>query len=504
MRVSEPDNVRTYDQHQMLLFPPSIRSALPDDHLCIVVDDIVNTMDLSCLYIKVASEGNPPYHPAMMLKVLFYAYATGTFSSRKIAKAIRESIPFIYLGAWQQPDFRTISDFRKNNLRELCHLFTQIVQISQHLGMVKLGHVAIDGTKIKANASDSKTYDQERIDRAIKRLLNQAEAKDSEEDNLLGADKTGDELPKDICDQQARIEKLKALKLRLERDDKEKINKTDPEAVFMKTTQGIKTAYNAQAAVDDTYQVIVAAEVTNQPADVDQLLPMVDQTRENTSGSIDKLSADSGYSSGENLKGLESRTIDGYIPDCEYQGRSRKGEAKDPFHKDRFIYDTDRDLFICPHGQELPFSYYQKRTGKNPLRMYRSSACSSCPAFGQCTTNKMGRTISVDRYDKELREMRAKLDSPEGKTTYAKRQCIVEPVFGHIKAGMKFTSFMLRGLFKVNGEFKLVAIAHNLRKIAQFFRKKKENYLDILNNIKTYLAYHKARTHGAVFHQRWP
>ena len=282
LKISEPRNLRPYNQGQMALFPPSVRSLIEDDHLCMVVNDVVKAMDLSCLYQKVSPEGNPAYHPAMMLKILFYAYAKGIFSSRRIAQALKENIAFIFLAAWQKPNFRTISDFRKNNLKELGLLFAQIVQLCRQLGMVKLGHIAIDGTKIKANASEASTYDRKRIEKEIKRWLEHAEAIDQQEDALYGADKTGDELPEDIRDPEKRIKKLKELKQKLETGGSEKINKTDPDAVFMKTTNGIKTAYNAQVAVDAEHQVIEATDVTNDAADVEQLLPMVEQTEENT------------------------------------------------------------------------------------------------------------------------------------------------------------------------------------------------------------------------------
>ena len=227
MKYPEPKNVRAYSQHQMLMFPPSVRSLIEDDHLCLVVDDVVKVLDLSCLYQKVSPEGNPAYHPAMMLKILFYSYASGIFSSRKIAKAMRENIAFIYLGAWQQPDFRTISDFRKNNLNELKELFVQVVMLCKQMGMVKLGHVSIDGTKVKANASDAKTYDNQRFEKEIKRLLEQADEVDDHEDQHYGVDQSGDELPESIRNQNERILKLKQLQEELSESDKEKINTTD-------------------------------------------------------------------------------------------------------------------------------------------------------------------------------------------------------------------------------------------------------------------------------------
>lgn len=474
MKIPEPNNVRPYNQDQMALFPPSVQSLIEADDLCLVVNDVVKTLDLSCLYKKVSTEGNPAYHPAMMLKIYFYAYAKGIFSSRKIAQALKENIAFIFLAAWQKPNFRTVSDFRKKNLKELGLLFSQIVLLCKQLGMVKLDHIAIDGTKIKANASEANTYDSDRIEKEIRRWLEHAEAIDRQEDDLYGPDKTGDELPEDIRDPEKRIKKLKELKKKLDASDREKINKTDPDAVFMKTTNGIKTSYNAQIAVDAEHQVIVAADVTNQASDVEQLLPMVQQTEENSSEKVPECSADSGYSSGENIKAMNKRKIDAYIPDRQYQAQQR-GKQVDEFHKDSFVYDEDRDLYICPEGEELIFSHMQTRKNKEPLRIYRGRSCMACQHFGRCTRNENGRTISRHPYEKELQQMRQKLDSDSGKTIYGKRKYTVEPPFGHIKSIMGFTSFLLRGNQKVTGEFKLVSIAHNLKKIWLYLKANQQN-----------------------------
>jgi transposase len=448
----------------MALFPPNVQSLIESDDLCMVVNDVVKALDLSCLYQKVSSEGNRAYHPAMMLKIYFYAYARGIFSSRRIAQGLKENIAFIFLAAWQKPDFRTVSDFRKNNLKELGLLFSQIVQLCKQLGMVKLGHIAIDGTKIKANASDGATYDRDRIEKEIKKWLEHAEAIDRQEDELYGPDKTGDEIPEEIRDPKKRIQKLKELKKKLDAGGREKINRTDADAAFMKTTDGIQTAYNAQAAVDAGHQVIVAADVTDQASDVEQLLPMVQQVEENTCEKVRECSADSGYSSGENIKAMQQREIDAYIPDRQYQAQQR-GKAVGDFHKDSFVYDEKRDCYICVEGRQLIFSHLQKRKNKESLRIYRCPDCTACPFFGCCTTDPNGRSVSRHPYEKELRQMRQKLDSASGKAIYGKRKYTVEPPFGHIKSIMGFTSFLLRGKQKVRGEFKLISIAHNLRKI---------------------------------------
>ena len=394
MRVREPKNVRPYCQNQSLLFPPNLLDFIQHDDLCMVVDDVVNTLDLSCLYRKTSYEGNMSYHPKMMLKVLFYSYASGIFSSRRIDKALGENIALIYLAAWQRPDFRTVNNFRRNNLSELEDLFVQIVRLCQQLKMVTLGHISIDGSKFKANAADRQSYDRIRIEKEMKRLLEKAAEKDREEDALYGSDKSGDELPKDIRDRNRRIERLKELRQQLDQEDKKKLN--------------------------------------------------------------------------EKLEGLEG--VDAYIPDDIYQGRSR-GHKDTPFDKDKFIYDESADVFTCPAGKTL--SFWQSKQDKcADYRVYRCRDCKTCPHFGECTKSKRGRTIWRMVGEERIKEMRAKLDTDEGKAIYAKRKHIVEPVFGHIKAVIGFTGFHLRGLRKVNGEFMLVAIAHNLKKISKWGYKK--------------------------------
>lgn len=470
MKVFEPKNLRPYCQHQSLLFPANLLDFIKNDDLCMVVDDVVNSLDLSCVYAKVSYEGNMAYHPKMMLKVLFYAYASGIFSSRNIAKALGENVAFIYLAAWQRPDFRTINNFRKNNLQELEDLFVQIVHICQQLNMVKLGHISIDSSKFKANAADRKTYDRKRIEREMKRILDKADKQDQHEDELYGCDKTGDELPEHIRDRDQRIEKLKQIQKQLDKEDKKKLNATDPDAVFMKTTAGIKTSYNAQASVDEDVQVIVAADVTNEPNDKEQLLPMIEQTEQNTDASIDILTADCGYSTANNLEKLESLNIDAYIPDDTYQSRIR-GKQVSAFDKDNFIYDETTDVFTCPEGKMVKF-WHTRRYENGDYRVYRCDECTGCQHFGHCTKSKKGRSIWRRVVDENIKQMRSRLDSESGKAIYAKRKHIVEPVFGHIKSILGFTGFNLRGLEKVNAEFKLVAIAHNLKKITKYAYKK--------------------------------
>jgi len=258
----------------------------------------------------------------------------------------------------------------------------------------------------------------------------------------------------------------------MDQSHKEKINATDPDAAFMKTTRGIKTSYNAQIIVDEAQQVIVAANVTNDPSDTGQLVPMVQQA-EKAVGRIDKLSADSGYSSGDNLCAMVEKGIDAHIPDANYQATQR-GKQDTPgqglFTRSDFKRDELNDCFICPAGENLHFVRLQKVKNKHPVRIYRCQTCGACPLKKRCTKGRSGRSIILNVHDAQFKAMRTKLDSPHGKRIYAKRKWIVEPVFGHIKETIGFRQFSLRGLDKVIGEFFLICIAHNLRKIINVFK----------------------------------
>ncbi len=465
-------NARPYEQNQSLLFPPNIRQLIADDHPAVIINDIVNTMDLRSFYSKISTEGPPSYHPAMMLKVLIYAYANGIFSSRKIQKAVQESVPFIFLAAWQKPDFRTISDFRKNNLREIKKLFSQLLDYCSRMQMISLAHISIDGSRIKANAAGQHTWSKEKIDQTIKQLLDQANQADSSEDLILGSDKSGEEVPAPVRKQADRIKELQKIKKQLEESGRNNINTTDPDAVFMKTQQGITTALNAQIAVEEQNQLILAADVTADPADVAQLIPMVEQVKNNI-GKPEILSADSGYSSGENLKALEGKKIDGYIPDPVFQGNQRKPVVRKFFERSSFTRDEAQDCFICPTGQKLFYAHTQKTKNNQLVRVYRCLAYADCPVRNQCTKrSSSGRMIYLSPYDKELRQMRDKLDSETGKRIYRRRQAIVEPVFATLKRAIGFSRFLLRGLPKARGEFILVCIAHNIRKLTNYLRQK--------------------------------
>ena len=425
---------RPYYPDEELLLPPSLRDWLPEDHLAYFVSDVVDNLDLSAMDAVYGTEkrGQPPYDPLMMTKVLVYAYCIGVFSSRRIERRLVEDIAFRVLAAGNQPNFRTISDFRKMHLQTLAGLFEQVLKIALEAGAMKVGRVALDGTKVKANASKHKAMSHDRmlekekqLKAEIQQLLEQAEAADAEEDARHGKDRRGDELPAELARRETRLKRIREAKRALaararekaeaqgsdpkqaKPQEKDQYNFTDPESRMMKGADGFVQGYNAQAAVEPDLQLIVGQAVTQATNDKEQLLPMVEVIQEQSGQRPEEILSDSGYCSEKNLEGLESadqpeQKIVGYIA----TERQKHGEYKEP----------------CPRG---------------PL-----------PA---------GAT-RVDR-------MRRKLKTKAGKAVYAARKAIVEPVFGQIKQARGFRRFLLRGLEKVRGEWAMVCLTHNILKL---------------------------------------
>ena len=418
---------RPYDPEQMLLMPPSLSDWVPEGHLARGVSDLVDTLDLSAIEDTYTEErGYPPYHPRMMVKLLMYGYCTGTYSSRRIADKLIDSVAFRFLAAGNQPDFRTVSDFRKNHGQALEGLFDQVLEVCQKAGLVKLGKVAIDGTKIKANASKHKAMSyglmkqkESELKRQVREMLKRAEQIDKEEDRLYGRDKTGNELPEEFARADTRLKKIREAKAALEAEarakaiergkdpddtippDKAQRNFTDPDSKIQKTKDGYIQGYNAQVAVDDTFQVIVSQHVTPTAPDVNELVPAMDSIKKRLGRKPKAVLADAGYWSEKNVEALGNRRIDAYIA-------------------------TQRQK----HGEESP------------------------PVKGRLPAGLSLRQT-----------MARKLRTVAGRKVYSRRKVIVEPVFGQIKQARGFRQFLRRGVANVRHEWALVCTAHNILKL---------------------------------------
>jgi transposase len=500
-------NVKPYSNKQLLLFPASIGDYLREDDLAHVVDEAVEEIDLVPYYQKISPIGNPSYHPALMIKIWFYGYATKTYSSRKIEEKLHKDIAFIYLAGMQKPDFKAISEFRRKNLPELKNSFVDILQICHRLGLTGLGEICIDSKIIKANASISRTYgrkklarEQEEIESAIQEYLEKANQTDIEENKRYGANGRENELPPEIRSKSERIKKMRRIREELKQigeclKDRNSINLTDKDAGVQKDRFRKAVGYRSQVAVDSKQQIIVGNNVTSKSVDTQELIPMTEQVIENiknleslgTKKDIKeekiKILADSGYSSGENLAELEKRgDIDAYIPDMRYQGkqRGRRTDEGYEFHSSNFIYNREENYCICPEGKTLDFVKLLRHHNKEYL-LYKSFNCKSCKHFQNCANGRRSKYVWVSKDRHFVERMRQKLSTKEGKRIYGLRKIAVEPVLGNLSQNLGFREFLLRGLEKVKGEYSLMCTAHNILKIAKFLRQQGTRLKECLN-----------------------
>jgi transposase len=437
---------RPYEPEQQLLLPPSLQDWLPAGHLAYFISDTVDQLDLSEILsaYRASGQGNVAYHPAMMLKLLIYGYATGLFSSRRIARACDTDIAFRILAAGDPPSHRTLARFRMAHLDVFQLLFVQVVQIAQASGLVKLGTLAIDGSKVRANASKHKAMsyermqkEEEKLRREIAALTARAQGQDESEDVEFGPDFRGDELPAELARRQNRLATIQAAKKRLEErkqaaeaekieaerlaeakrkregrakrgrertrplgkpEPKDQESFTDPDSRIMKTKEGFQQCYNAQIAVDGEGRIIVATEVTQCSADTGALLPVLDAARENTQEDPGTVLADCGYKSEANFLGIEERGLTACVP----LGREGKAGLK-----------------------------------------------------------------SIDKALVATRRMHRRMKGERGRKKYKARKHIAEPPFGWVKNVLGFRQFSLRGHRKVSGEWNLVCLAMNLRRMGR-------------------------------------
>lgn len=440
---------RAYSLEQAYVLPVAPREWLGEGHLALFLHDAMSELDLSPIFREYPGGRGPKgYHPQLLLEVLLYGYCTGTFSSRRLAARCETDVPSIVLAGGQRPDFRTLCGFRKRHLAAMQALFVEVLRLCREAGLVKLGHLSLDGSKYQANASKHKAMSYGRIqerepalEAEIAALLTRAAETDAAEDAEYGRNRRGDELPEELRRREERLTKIREAKRRLEAraqerareratarggtpeqtavavaaavpGEREQSNFTDPDSRIMKSKAGWVQGYNAQVVVEEDSGVIIAQEVSHHAADSTRLAPLLEATDANLAASgvpagertPDHFSADAGYCSEKNLTTLAERDIDAYVA----TGRER--------HRRRGV---------DPHGSP------GTGTSRTPLRD----------------------------------AMRATLQTEKGRAVYARRKCITEPVHGLIKQARGFRQFLLRSLTNVQGEFTLVALTHNLLKL---------------------------------------
>jgi transposase len=453
---------------------------LPEEHPVFVYADILGNLDTSKIESQYSPKGQHAYHPNMLMGLLVFSYCHGVFSSREIASRCLTDIGFMYMSWMLFPDHRTISDFRKENIKEFKAFFVESVLLARGLGMVSLGHVSLDGSKFKANTSKHKAMSYARMQKKekelmkeIEDLLERANLVDQEEDSFLG-EQSGEEIADELKFKEQRLEKIQKAKEALEKreetenpgkeiDGKKQISFADEEARIMGKNGTFQYAYNAQISVESSHQIIVGEHLSQSANDKKEVEPAVKEIEDTLGEKPAKMSLDNGYFSADNIESLEDAKIDGYI------AAGKENSSK--ITKEDFVYNNETDIYTCPAEKALNL----KSSGTDGTKIYQAGAsdCQECSLRKSCTKSKQGRSLSIDGGEPARQRMKEKMQDPKSKEVYSKRKSIVEPVFGVLKYVMGFVHFSLRGLQKVSGEFSLICGAYNIKKIVKAILKGK-------------------------------
>jgi transposase len=483
--MSIPFKSRPVEFHQHQLFPSHIFDLLPQEHECYLYAELFAQLDTARVETLYSVKGQHAYHPKQIVSILIYAYSRGVFSSRQIERRCREDLSFMFIAQMNCPNFRVLSDFRKNHGVFFQDCFKQTVKLAMALKLASLGHISLDGSKFKADTSKHKAMSYGRLkdkERAlcaeIEALIEQASRCDREEDQAY-RDKTGYEIPEDLQFKQDRLAKIQAAKQALEAreavlnpgkaiEDSKQISFADTEARIMGKKGQFDYAYNGQISVDADFQIIVGQHISQHANDQQDVEPALQALQDTTDQMPDHMSLDNGYFSANNLQALEQAEVDAYIATDkgEKAHKTPLDDSDRKLVKADFTYDETSNTFTCPGGQTLPMI----SEAKDGSRVYqgRAEVCADCPLKKRCCQSTTGQARTINTDDKEAlrQDMRRKMQTPPAQALYKQRKVIVEPVFGQIK-NSGFRGFSVRGKDKVAGEFSIICAAHNFKKIAK-------------------------------------
>lgn len=483
--MSGPFKSHPAEFDQRVLFPSNVFDLLPSDHECYLYKSLFDQIDTTSIEETYSRKGQRAYPPKQITSILIYAYSRGVFSSREIEKRCNQDLSFLYIAEMHCPNFRVLSDFRKKHGAFFQDCFKQTVRLAMELKLASLGHISLDGSKFQANSSKHKAMSYQRLiekeqalGEEIAALVEQAGRCDAEEDRAY-LDRTGYEIPEDLKHKESRLARIREAKQALEEreqalnpgqpiDGKKQISFADKDARIMGKHGDFEYRYNGQISVDKDHQVIVGQHLSQQANDQQEVEVALDKVEEASDRQADKMSADTGYLSGDNLEALEARGIDAYIATERGEKDAKLGldQSERKLVKADFEYNETDNTFTCPGGQVLAM----RQEGKDGKRTYRGDAtrCGTCRYQSRCCQSSTGqaRTIHTDAKEPLRQRMKAKMQTEQAKAVYKKRKVIVEPVFGQIKNG-GFRRFSVRGKEKAAGEFSLVCATHNFKKIAK-------------------------------------
>jgi transposase len=464
------------DYSQIMLFPPSPEEWVGPDHPARFIRDLVDSFDMESLGFRIpeCKTGRPPYSADLLLTVWLYGYFNRIFSSRKLEKACREHMGLIWLTGMNPPDHTTLSRFIKANKEGVKGIFKQSVQVAVKTDLIGLALHAVDGTKIQSMASRQGVLSKrklqdaledivEKLDRSLADVMTEIERRDREESGEY-------RLPASMQNSLKRKQRIQEALREVESTAAKGVNPADPDARFMKSRGGIELCYNGQAIADEQSGMIVCADVVTDGTDNGQLVPMLDQVKENVGAVAQENVADAGYFSSGQIGLAAQRKYGILVNEHPAETRSKKAAESDPYHHSRFEYDPDRDCCICPRSVELPFSRSLiKKANKQEVRRYQCRAYRSCPERWQCSRNKRGRFIEISVHWEAVERHRRKRELPESKELLRTRKRVIEPVFGWIKQQLGFRRWLVTGLESVRSQWHMVCATINLKKLYPYW-----------------------------------
>lgn len=452
----------TANYNQTMMFPMCIEDWIGDDHPARFLREVVNSMDLSAMGFKISmgDDGRPHYDEHLLLRVWMYGYCNKIRSLRDLEKACRENMALIWLTGNNAPDHNTLGRFFRDNKKAIRGVHKRSVQIAAKAGLVEFLLFAVDGSKLQSAASGRTSLSKKQLDKLLKQQDEEIAAleKDIEESMAAGSE-AGWALPRQLSDATALREAVIAAQSALDAEGASSLSVADPEARTMKTQDGKRMAYNAQAVADAANGIIVGADVTNEANDVHQLAPMLEETARTLGGlKAEETLADAGYDCPEQIAAATDAGYEVMMPLAV--------EKADEFHAVNFMRNAETGQVVCPMGRALEFERARaSKSGNCELRVYRCKHGAQCQRAAECTKDKRGRAVELSPWHEKTQAQLAKQKDP-GKRCKLKRRCaIIEPVFARIKERMGFRRFTVHGLENVKAQWSLVCAAHNLNKL---------------------------------------
>jgi transposase len=452
------------NRHQMTLLPQSIEEYVTADDPVRAYDAFVESVDFNALGININPHqvGNAQFDPKAMLKLLVYGYSYGVKSSRKLERETHHNLAFIWLMGGLKPDHKTIAEFRRKNKSSVQQVLRQCARMCIKLDLIAGNVLFVDGTKIRANASASRTHEKrwyeqqlKKVDKRIEQLLQECERVDQKEQSL----DSFVAMKKELCKTETLKSTIQNVLSEFENTKRKKINQTDPDCANMRSIQGKHASYNVQSVVDDENGLIVHAEAVNDTSDLKQFARQIDQANAVLTKPCKTACADAGYADADELEKIDAKEINVIVPSI----RQAQRKQSRPFNKQAFKYNKEQDCYFCPEGHKLKLSTIEKKTGGKRYLIVDKNLCFNCRHWG--TTSKNGRKVFRSRNEDLIEKFEAQYNTQEAQAIYAKRKTRVEHPYGHMKRNLKTDAFILRGREGVQSETSLLATCFNLARM---------------------------------------